>query len=133
MELVGTGPQVPPLVVTRPSVVGSGGSCGFLIFMLPQETNSEEAAGAMRRRAIQTAYYFNGKLPHLILIGKGVRFPDGRWIWVAGESLTPGLVEMLVRELFPRVKDAALSFTVLLSDPDVDQFEQEFGNGRTGT
>jgi hypothetical protein len=100
---------------------------------LLQEASSEEAANAMKRRASQTAYYFNSKLRHLILIGKGVRFPDGRWIWVAGESLTPGLVEMLVRELFPRVKDAVLPFTVLLSDPDVDQFEQEFGSRRTGT
>ena len=87
----------------------------------------------MEQRAKETAYYFNGKLPHIVLIAKGVRFPAGRWIWMAGESSTPWLVELLVRDLFPRVKDSVLPFIALLIDFDVDQFEQQFGSGQTGT
>jgi hypothetical protein len=62
----------------------------------------------LKRSAKETAYYFNGKLRHLALIARGVRFPRGRWIWVAAKSSAPWLVETLVRDLFPLVKDAKL-------------------------
>jgi len=87
----------------------------------------------MRRTAKKTAYYFNGKLPHLALIARGVRFPPGQWIWVAGDSLTPWMVEALVRDLFPLVKDAILPFSALLTEFDVDEFEQQLESGKTGT
>jgi hypothetical protein len=86
----------------------------------------------MRRSAKETAYYFNGKLPHLALIAEGVRIPRGRWIWVAAKSPAPWLVETLVRDLFPLVKNANLPFSALLTDFDVDEFEQALGKGKTG-
>jgi hypothetical protein len=63
----------------------------------------------LKRSAKETAYYFNGKLRHLALI------------------------ETLVRDLFPLVKDAKLPFSALLTDFDVDEFEQALGKGKTGT
>ena len=87
----------------------------------------------MRRNTKETAYYFNGRLPHIALIAKGVRFPAGQWIWVAANSLTPWLVEALVRDLFPVVKHANLPFSALLTDFDVDEFEQQSENGKTGS
>jgi hypothetical protein len=87
----------------------------------------------MTRSAKETAYYFNGKLPHVALIAKGVRFPAGRWFWVAAGSSAPWLVEALVRDLFPLVKNAILPFSALLTDFDVDEFEQAMDNGKTGT
>lgn len=87
----------------------------------------------MRRNLKETAYYFNGRLPHLALIAKGVRFPAGQWIWVADNSVTPWLVEALVRDLFPQVKHARLPFSALLTDFDVDEFEQQSENENTGT
>jgi hypothetical protein len=90
-------------------------------------SEASSADGAMRRRAKETAYYLDGKLPHLALIAKGVRFPAGQWIWVASESSTPWLVDALVRDLFPLVKDACIPFTMLLIDLDADRFEQQLG------
>jgi hypothetical protein len=87
----------------------------------------------LKRSAKETAYYFNGKLRDLALIAKGVRFPRGRWIWVAAKSSAPWLVETLVRDLFPLVKNANLPFSALLTDFDVDEFEQALGKGKTGT
>jgi hypothetical protein len=95
-------------------------------------SEGSSADGAMRRRAKETAYYLDGKLPYLALIAKGVRFPAGPWIWVASESSTPSLVDALVRDLFPLVKDARIPFTTLLTDFDADRFEQEMRNGKTG-
>jgi hypothetical protein len=85
------------------------------------------------RRAKETAYYFNGRLPRLALIAKGVRFPPGRWIRVADRSAAPWLVEALVRDLFPLVKNAVLPFSNLLTDFDVEELEQELDDGKTGT
>jgi len=56
-----------------------------------------------------------------------------RTIWVAAKSSAPWLVEMLVRDLFPLVKDAKLPFSALLTDFDVDELEQALGKGKTGT
>jgi hypothetical protein len=86
----------------------------------------------MSRNMKETAYYFNGRLPRIALIAKGVRFPEGQWLWVAACSLTPWLVEALVRDLFPVVKYANLPFSVLLTDFDVDEFEQQTGNRSAG-
>ena len=52
---------------------------------------------------------------------------------MAARSSAPWLVEMLVRDLFPLVKDAKLPFSALLTDFDVDEFEQALGKGKTGT
>jgi hypothetical protein len=74
-------------------------------------------------RASETAYYLNGKLPRLVLLAKGVRFPAGTWIRVADSMLAPWEVEPLVMDLFVALKDRPLPFTVLFTDFDVDEFE----------
>jgi hypothetical protein len=74
-------------------------------------------------RAGETAYYLNGKLPRLVLIAKGVRFPPGTWIRVADSRLAPWEVEPLVMDLFAMLKDRPLPFRALLTDFDVDEFE----------
>jgi hypothetical protein len=74
-------------------------------------------------RAGETAYYLNGKLPRLVLIAKGVRFPAGTWIRVADSMLAPWEVEPLVMDLFVTLKDRPLPFKALLTDLDVDEFE----------
>jgi hypothetical protein len=74
-------------------------------------------------RADETAYYLNGKLPRLVLIAKGVRFPPGTWIRVADSKRAPWEVEPLVIDLFAVLKDRLLPFTALLTDFDVDEFE----------
>jgi hypothetical protein len=51
---------------------------------------------------------------------------------VAAKSSAPWLVETLVRDLFPLVKNANLPFSALLTDFEVDEFEQALGKGKTG-
>jgi len=78
-------------------------------------------------RAGETAYYLNGKLPRLALIGKGVRFPSGTWIRVADGELAPSEVEPLVVELFVALRPGPLRFAFLLTDFDVEEFEKAPG------
>ena len=77
----------------------------------------------MHSRADETAYYLNGRLPRLVLIAKGVRFPAGTWIRVADSTLAPWEVEPLVMDLFAMLKDRPLPFAALLTDFDVEEFE----------
>ena len=74
--------------------------------------------------ATETAYYLNGRLPRIALIGNGVRFPKGRWIRVASESVLPWYVQQLVADLFPSLSAAPIPVVTLLTDFDVDEFEQ---------
>jgi len=83
--------------------------------------------------ADQTAYYFNGKLPRLALIAKGVRFPEGQWVQVADELLTPWAVQDLLPELFPGLHGKPVSFVALLTDFDVQGFERELEEEPTGS
>ena len=79
--------------------------------------------GRLHSRAGETAYYLNGKLPRLVLLARGVRFPAGTWIRVADSKLAPWEVEPLVMDLFATLRHRPLPFTVLLTDFDVDEFE----------
>jgi len=81
--------------------------------------------GAMTERARDTAYYLNGKLPILALVAQGVRFPRGRWIRVASETVSPSLVQELVIDLFPTLRERPLRMVDLLTDFDVQEFEIE--------
>jgi hypothetical protein len=74
--------------------------------------------------AIETAYYLNGKLGRLALIAKGVRFPAGRWIRIAGAATLPWYVEELVADLFPSLAITGTPIAFLLTDFDVQEFEQ---------
>jgi hypothetical protein len=84
-------------------------------------------------RAGETAYYVNGKLGRLALIGKGVRFPAGTWLRVADGTLAPWQVEPLVVELFARLKQTPPRLAVLLTDFDVDEFDSELAEQDRGT
>ena len=79
----------------------------------------------MPEYADETAYYLNGKLPRLALIAKGIKFPPGRWIRVAGEVVPPGLVQELVADLFPALGGHLVPLVTLLTDFDVQEFERE--------
>jgi len=78
-------------------------------------------------RAGETAYYLNGKLLRVALIGRGVRFPAGTWIRVADSDLPPWRVEGLVVDLFVALKRRPLRIAILLTNFDVEEFEKEIG------
>ena len=75
--------------------------------------------------ADETAYFLNGKLPQLALIAKNIRFPSGNWLRVADGLLPPWEAEAFVRELFPALARASIPFIALLTELDVQQFEQD--------
>jgi len=83
-------------------------------------------------RAGETAYYLNGKLPRLALIGRGVRFPSGTWIRVADSDLPVWKVEPLVTDLFAALKRRPLRIAILLTEFDVEEFEREIGEDPSG-
>lgn len=82
----------------------------------------------LQEYAPETAYYLNGRLPRIALIAKGVRFPEGRWIRVAGELVPPWHVQQLVSDLFPSLAEAAIPLVTLLTDFDVQEFERQLGS-----
>jgi hypothetical protein len=82
--------------------------------------------------ADETAYYLNGKLPQLALIAKGVRFPPGNWLRIADGLLPPWEAENLVRDFFPALAKSAVPFIALLSEFDVEQYEQELKDDKKG-
>ena len=82
--------------------------------------------------ADETAYYLNGKLPQLALIAKDVRFPAGNWLRIAGGLLPPWEAENLVRDFFPALANGAIPFVALLSEFDVEQYEQELKDDQKG-
>jgi len=73
----------------------------------------------------ETAYYLNTTLPRLALIAKGVRFPAGQWIRIAGGTIRPWHVEELVSDLFPALRGRPIPFRLLLTDFDVTEYERE--------
>lgn len=73
----------------------------------------------------ETAYYLDTRLPRLALIAKGIRFPAGQWIRVAGGTVTAWHVEELVSDLFPGLRGRLVPFRVLLTDFDVTEYERE--------
>ena len=82
--------------------------------------------------ARESAYYLNGRLPRLALIGRGVRFPAGRWIRIAGEMVPQSLVYELVADLFPSLSTTCIPMAVLLTDFDVEEFERDLQNSFGG-
>jgi hypothetical protein len=78
----------------------------------------------MEGRAAETAYYINGKLPRIALIGKGVRFPKGQWVRLTGDQVPPALVQEVAAELFPALGNALVAIFTLLTDFDVEEFER---------
>jgi hypothetical protein len=71
-----------------------------------------------------TAYYFNKKIPAVALIAKGVRLPAGEWIRVASATALAQEVEQMLAEVFPDLKGRVLTFTTLMSEFDVKEFER---------
>ena len=41
------------------------------------------------RVSLETAYFVNSQLPCVVLIAKGVRFPEGQWIRIANGKVLP--------------------------------------------
>jgi hypothetical protein len=72
----------------------------------------------------ETAYYLSSTLSTLALIGRGVRFPPGQWMRIAGGAVEAWHAEELVADLFPRLRHKQVRFQVLLTDFDVDEFER---------
>jgi hypothetical protein len=79
----------------------------------------------MEGRSGETAYYINGKLPRIALIGKGVRFPNGQWVRMTGDLVPPSLAQELAADLFPALRDRLVRVITLLTDFDVEEFERE--------
>jgi hypothetical protein len=86
----------------------------------------------LHNRAGATAYYLNGRLPRLALIGRGVRFPAGTWLLVADDRRAPWEVEPLVTDLFVALRDRPVRFAALLTDFDVEEFENRLDDDRPG-
>jgi hypothetical protein len=82
----------------------------------------------MQSFARETAYFLNRRLPRVALIGKGVTFPPGEWIRIAGGHAQPWHVEELIPHMCPEI--TAAPFSILLTDFDVEEFEA--GMVRTG-
>lgn len=79
----------------------------------------------MPKVAEETAYYFNGKVPGLLLIRNGVRFPAaGTWMHVASATADPEQVEEMLRDVFPTLQGKAILSATLTSDSDVEEFER---------
>jgi len=78
----------------------------------------------MPKVAEETAYFFNGKVPALALMGKGVRFPAGTWMRVANAAAVAQHVEDMLREVFLRLQGKAIVNATLMSEADVEEFER---------
>jgi len=78
----------------------------------------------MAEVASETAYYLNRTRWVLALIGRGVPFPPGHWIRIAGASVQAWHAEELVADLFPRMRERPPRFFVLLTAFDVQELER---------
>jgi len=72
----------------------------------------------------ETAYYLNGKIPALVLIGEGLRLPRGTWIRVASSAVAAEQVEEMLRDMFPALRGRFIATGTLMSDADVAEFEK---------
>jgi len=81
----------------------------------------------MEKRASKTAYFLNRALGYLALIGRNVRLPDGAGVWVlvADAERAPWEVAELLIATYPGVDSNRLPFIALLTDFDVEEFENE--------
>ena len=71
---------------------------------------------------VETAYFVNGELACIALIGQGIRMPPGRWIRIASGAVEPWLAQELAGELFPALRKP-IAFAALLTQFDVAEFE----------
>jgi len=78
----------------------------------------------MAKVAEDTAYYFNGKIPALVLIAKGVRFPSGNWVRVAHAAAAARGLEDMLRDVFPALKGKTVMTDALMNEFDVEEFER---------
>ena len=78
------------------------------------------------RRASKTAYFLNRALNRLALIAEGIRFPvsEGLWVMVADAVRAPWEVTELLALTYPESMKQNPAFVALLTDFDVDEFEQ---------
>ena len=60
----------------------------------------------------------------LALIGKGVRFPAGKWIRVASEAALVWQVEAMLRDVFPALKGKVIATATLMNEFDVAEIEK---------
>jgi hypothetical protein len=74
--------------------------------------------------ADETAYYFNRKIPAVVMIARGVRFPAGPWHRVADATELAWQVEQILAKVFPDLKGKVLTFATLASESDVEEFER---------
>ena len=81
----------------------------------------------MVRRVAKTGYFLNATARRLALIGRDVRFPAsiGAWIPVADSEQPPWRVTEILAATFPDLDAKGLSFIALLTDVQVDDFEEE--------
>src|SRR5437588_12049866 len=92
---------------------------------------SSSAGWALMAAMLQeTAYYLNTTLPRLALIAKGVRFPAGQWIRIAGGTIRPWHVEELVSDLFPALRGRPIPCRLLLTDLHVTEYDREVRTSR---
>ena len=78
------------------------------------------------RRASKTAYYLNRALPRLALVGRGVRLPNtiGVWILVSGGDKKRCEVTRTLSLVHPTIDVERVPYALLLTDFDVEQFEE---------
>jgi hypothetical protein len=72
----------------------------------------------------ETAYYLNSALSTLALIARGVPFPPGNWIRIAGGTVEPWHAEELVSDLFPSLRGRQVRYQALLTEFDLQEFER---------
>jgi len=84
-------------------------------------------AGRRVRRAARTCYFLNLGARSLALIGRGVRIPVTRGVWIpiAGSSRAPSEMTDLLDAIYPLLDAPSLRFAVLLTDFEVDEFERK--------
>jgi hypothetical protein len=89
----------------------------------------KERTRSIVRRAARTCYFLNRRERCLALIGGGVRLPatTGVWIPVADPARTPRELKELLDATYPHLDAKSLSFAMLLTDREVDEFERESG------
>ncbi len=83
--------------------------------------------GRSVRRAARTCYFLNLGARSLALIGRGVRLPETRGVWIpiAGPSRAPWEMTDLLDAIYPLLDAPSLSFAVLLTDFEVEEFERK--------
>jgi hypothetical protein len=78
----------------------------------------------MAEAAERTGYYFNRELPYFALVAKGIPRPSGRWRRIADDEQPPWKVQELIARIV-HVPPSQVPFVALLTDFDVQEFEQE--------